>query len=96
MDESSFELLRQQTEQQRRNFIATDIDTAMTFLQLARTELEIGDKEHASKLLVTARHAHDTIGRFIESVADPEEKQRLSERFQLLGDAIREAEFLQA
>jgi len=95
MDQSSFELLRRQTDQLRRNFIDTDIDTAMTFVQLARTEVKVGDQQHASNLLFAARHAHETIARFLDSVTDPEEKQRLTERFQVLGHAIDGVELLQ-
>jgi hypothetical protein len=85
------ELLRA-SNRQRVAFIETDIETAMTFLQLADTELLMGNVERVTTLVGSARTAYEATGRFLARVPDPEERERLREQRCRLEEAIRDVE----
>ena len=77
---------------QRVMLIETDIETARTFLQLAGTQLSMGNIERVTRLVFIARIAHDTMGRFLSRVADPEDRKRLHEELHGLDEEIRDVE----
>src|SRR5258708_2059488 len=64
--------LRRASNRQRISVIETDIDTGMTFLQLADTELGMGNMERVHRLIGLARKAHEATGKFLTRVPDPE------------------------
>src|SRR5258708_25172085 len=84
--------LRRASNRQRIIFIETDIETAMTFLKLADTELGMGNMERVTRLVGSARTAYETTGRFLVRVQDPEDHQRLCEKLCRLEEAIRDVE----
>jgi hypothetical protein len=68
--------------------IETDLDNAMTFMGLARTELRMGDLTRVTQLLAKVRAAHEAVGKFLAEVKDPEEHQRLRDKHDALTDAL--------
>ena len=84
--------LRRGSTRQLVNFIETDIETAMTFLQLADTELGMENMERVTRLVVSARTAYETTGKFLARVPDPKDNQRLREKLLRLEEAIRDVE----
>jgi len=84
--------LRRESARQRIAFIETDIDTAMTFLQLALTELNMRHLARVDELLGKARIAYAATARFLADVEDPVERRRLHDRHQALADAIWEVQ----
>lgn len=86
------ERLHREAAEQRIVMIDADIELAMTFLQLALTELDMGENESAGQLLEKARVARDTMTKFLPQVADVEQHQRLQSKHQALTDAIVEVE----
>lgn len=84
--------LNRDSSRQRVNLIETDIDTAMTLLRFAVTELSLGHSSRVAQLVAKARAAHKTVGSFLGDVADENERQHLHERHQALGDTLRDVE----
>ena len=84
--------LRRASNRQRISVIETDIDTGMTFLQLADTELGMGNMERVHRLIGLARKAHEATGKFLARVPDPEDFERLREKRHGLEGAIRDLE----
>src|SRR5258708_18242785 len=84
--------LRRASNRQRISVIETDIDTGMTFLQLADTELGMGNMERVHRLVGLARRAHEATGKFLAGVQDPDDFERLREKRQRLEEAIRDRE----
>ena len=52
------------------NFIRTELQTAKTMLDLARTEREIGDLEGAAQAIANARKALAAVKRFLPRLRD--------------------------
>jgi hypothetical protein len=86
--------LRMDMDRQRINLIDTDIETGMTFLRIARTELDLGNLERTTALIAKARYAHGAMAKLLTDVSDADQQQRLREKHQALDAAIREAERL--
>ncbi len=84
--------LRRASDRQRFIFIETDIETAITFLQMADTEFGMGNMERVTRLIGSARTAHETTGKFLARVTDPEDRRRLCEKLGRLEAAIRDVE----
>src|SRR5260370_4234918 len=84
--------LRRASNRQLVILIEPDIETALTFLQLADTELGRGDMERVTRLVGSARTAYETTGKFLARVLDPEDRQRLHEKLCRLEEAIRDME----
>src|SRR5258708_7863426 len=84
--------LRRGSTRQLVNFIETDIETGMTFLQLADTELGMDNMERVTRLVGSARTAYETTAKFLARVSNPEDLQRLREKLHRLEEAIREVE----
>lgn len=73
---------------ERINLIETDIESAMTFLRIAMTELELANLDRASSLLSKAKDARSSVAKFLGDVVDPDEQQRLREKHRALDEAI--------
>ena len=84
--------LRKELDRERINLIAVDIETGMTFLRIATTELSLGNLERTTALVEKARNAYTAMAKFLVDVAEPEEQERLREKHQALDAAIREVE----
>ena len=80
------------SQRQRVILIETDIDTARTFLQLADTELRMGNMERVTRLVFAARTAHEAMSNFLSRVTDSEDRKRLGEELSGLDEAIRDVE----
>lgn len=86
MDDSDFEA-RWQREEIR--FLDIEIDTAMTFYQIAAASWTYGrDAERFQRVLAAARRAYTTVEKHLPRVKDEMERRRLSERFQQLTQAV--------
>ncbi len=57
-------------------FLNTDIDTALTFLQLAETEFGLGEFERARELITKAGAAANAVQHHIQRLPDGEETPR--------------------
>ena len=84
--------LRRESNRQRVSLIETDIETARTFLQLADTELGMGNIERVTRLVLKARTAHEAMGTFLTQVADPKDRKRLGEELDGVDEAILDME----
>lgn len=76
----------------RINLIETDIETGMTFLRIATTELSLGNLQRATALVAKARYAHTQMAKLLADVTEQDEQQRLREKHQALDAEIREVE----
>ena len=86
------EHLRRESARQRIALIETDVNTAMTFLRLALTELDMRHLARVDELLAKARIAHAATARLLADVEDHVELLRLHDKHQALADAIWEVE----
>ena len=67
--------LTSQLDQRRIDFLKADLKTCFTFVNLAATELEIGDLEAVRRVIAKAERGHETINRFL---TDPKHASRIS------------------
>lgn len=86
-------LLRDQTNDARAvqiKFLDTDMDAALTFLNLAETELGLGELQRAKELISKANTAATTVERHIQLLPPEEEpaRQRLRHRLKDLKQLI--------
>jgi hypothetical protein len=88
----TFAALRADLDRERINLIDADLDTGMTFLRIADTELGLGNLERTQTLIAKARTAYDAIGKLLIPVTESEEQSRLRDRHQALDAAIQEME----
>lgn len=84
--------LRRDMDRERINLIEADIETGMTFLRIAITELSLGNLERTTALVAKARQAYAAMAKFLADVPELEEQQRLREKHQALEAAILEIE----
>ena len=82
------ESLRREKLRVQTALMETDLDNAMAFMALARTELRMGDLTRVTQLLAKVRAAHEAVGKFLVEVKDPEEQQRLRDKHDALTDAL--------
>lgn len=64
--------LREKTDQNRRQFLETDLETCFTAIARAELELSLGNSLEAGKELVVASHGADVIERFLREMETPE------------------------
>jgi hypothetical protein len=90
---SESEQLRGRSEKLREDFANVDLDTARTFLDLARLDFESGEVEHATRLLENAEKAAQVVGDLIKRF--PENAvPALRSRLEALNKAISEVKAL--
>jgi hypothetical protein len=87
MDDSEFAQLKDQTEDNRYQFLQTDLGLCNTFLDLAQTELEI-DREAAERLIDKAVKGAVTVRSFIEKVHDTARRAEIAQKLTALGTRI--------
>jgi len=79
--------LKKKADTLRVQFLNNDVDTAHTFVALARTDFSTGETEHAEELLRKAQRAADQVEKLASKV-DGHEAVRLRERLAKLRKTI--------
>ncbi len=69
--------LHAKAEQNRLNFLLTDLALCFTFADLVRTELTMGDREAAQRVLAKAEDGYATITRFLPEVENAEQQEEV-------------------
>ena len=64
----------------RLDFLQTELGLCFTFVDLAKTERRIGDRDAASRLLDKAETGYATIARFLLDVENPDQKSELAQK----------------
>jgi hypothetical protein len=72
--------LRAATDKSRVEFLQTDLGLCITFADLAITELGIGDREAAQRVLQKAEIAYATIARIVQEVENADQKDEIVQR----------------
>ena len=67
-------------QQNRLDFLKTDLDLCFTFAELVGTELLLGDRETALRVKENAVRGHDTITHLLAGVDDGTEKDAIQQR----------------
>jgi hypothetical protein len=75
----SLAALHAQAQQNRIEFLKTDLALCFTFADLFETELRMGDMEAAHQLKQKAEHGYDTITRLLVGVDDATEKGQIQQ-----------------
>jgi hypothetical protein len=83
------EELRARSEEVRIDFADVDLDTAKTFLELARMDFASGESEHASRLLQNAERAAEVV-RSVMNQLPERVNPAMRSRLEALNKAIRE------
>ena len=86
------EQLRQEADRVGEKFIEADMEAAMTFLQLAKTEFETGNHERGGEVLAKAGRAYEAVAGFLPKIEDSDRKQQLQRKCHALREAIRKME----
>lgn len=72
--------LRAKSEENRMDFLRTDLALCFTFTDLAKTEIEIGDRDAAMRVCSKAEDGYATIARFVPEVNNPEHRSHITQR----------------
>jgi len=72
--------LQAATNQNRIDFLQTDLGLCFTFADLAKTEREIGDRDAAHRILEKAETGCAAIARFLADVENPDEKNEITQK----------------
>jgi len=74
--------LQSQSDQNRIEFLRTELSACFTFASVAETEFNIGNNEHAQRAIADAEKAYATMQRFL---SDPKHAEHISdeERWEL-------------
>lgn len=83
--------LREHSARQREVLIEADIETAMTFLRLAATELDMGHTGRAAELAKKAKQAYHAVAKLLVHVTSVR-KQELRKKWRALDVAISDLE----
>jgi hypothetical protein len=76
--------LRNRTNQDRLDFLKTDLALCSTFADLVSTELELGDLEAARSVWMKADSGYYAIGRFVVQVRDLAERAAIETKLDRL------------
>jgi hypothetical protein len=79
-DLRSLSELRAETEENRIDFLRTDLALCFTFIDLAQTELETGDRDAAMRVCAKAEDGYATIAGFVPEVNNPEHRNHITQR----------------
>lgn len=83
--------LRDATERIRLNFLQTDLALCFTFADLLKTEIRIGDRDAAQRILVSAEKGHAAISRFLPYVLDVERRNEIARQLKHLRSTLDDA-----
>jgi hypothetical protein len=72
--------LRVASEQVRYEFLQADLELCFTFTDLAKTELELGEREAAERVLTKAEAGYAMISRFLGDVCNAEQREEIQRR----------------
>jgi hypothetical protein len=81
---SELRALRAETEENRIDFLRTDLALCFTFIDLAKTEIETGDRDTAMRVCAKAEDGYATIARFVPEVNNPEHRNHITQRLEEL------------
>jgi hypothetical protein len=87
-DSPDLSKLHARTEQNRIDFLQTDLALCFTFIDLAKTELAGGDREAAMQALANAENGYATIARFAPEVNNPEQRNDIEQKLGELRSAL--------
>ena len=71
--------LRIKTEENRIDFLRTDLALCITFTDLAKTEITIGDRDAALMVCAKAEAGYVTISHFLPDVNNPEHRKEITQ-----------------
>src|SRR4051794_15843777 len=72
--------LQARTEENRMNFLRTDLALCFTFADVAKTEIATGDREGAMTACAKAEDGYGTIARFALDVTDTEHRNEIRQK----------------
>ncbi len=72
--------LQAATQQSRYDFLQNDLALCLTFLDLMKTERELGDMKAAQRLFGLAEQGYATITRFLPGVQNPEQRNEIEQK----------------
>src|SRR4051794_17014067 len=72
--------LQAETEENRINFLRTDLALCFTFIDLANTEIESGERDAAMRVCAKAEDGYATIARFVPEVRNPEHRSHITQK----------------
>ena len=76
--ENEIQELREKTEQNRRQFLETEVQTCFIAIERAELELSLGNALEARKELAVASHGADVMERFVGEAEPPKRTSRRS------------------
>jgi hypothetical protein len=79
-DLPNFSDMQAATDQNRIDFLRTDLGLCFTFADLAKTEREFGDRAAAHRVLEKAETGYSTILRMLADVENAEQKYEFEQR----------------
>jgi hypothetical protein len=88
MDDAAFNKLVAESEQSRYDFLLTDLELCRTFVDLARTELDLGEREAAERILDKAATGYPTVLRLHEGLQNVKWKHEIGIKLIELRTAI--------
>ena len=68
------------TEKSRVDFLLTDLGLCSTFVDLVKTEREMGDREAANRILKKAETAYATMARMLPDVENADQKHEFNQK----------------
>ena len=92
-DVSHMSDLINRAENARLEFLEDDLNLAFTFVDVCRTEIELGEWDAAHRLLTKVEKAHADVARFLATVDDAERRNEIERKLDELcaaRDSIRQ------
>lgn len=80
--------LSAETEQTRFEFLQSDVDICFTFIEVAQTELGLGDRDSAAQALERAQTGLDAIERLLPDLQRAGDREEIERKMERLRGAI--------
>jgi len=84
MDDFGFAELKSTTEQCRCDFLRVNLELCNTYIELAQTHLNVGDRQAAHRIFERAEIGHATIGRFLADVQNVKRRREIERQLTTL------------
>jgi hypothetical protein len=72
--------LQAETEENRIDFLRIDLALCFTFIDLANTESETGERDAAIRVCAKAEDGYATIARFVPEIKNPEHRSHITQK----------------